>query len=589
MTRMMNMMTDSVCLLDSHGYVLDGNAEFRKTFYLKKQYSGQKSILSTIGKEDRDNFAASLHLLLKVCDVQVFQLGSCATYVNSEIASEEMAPSRTEFYQWVLSWDGVSDFILACARRSPVDSNLLRSIPNQTSPSALQALEKDVVYNGKGNSFPLLSKIEQGNVDRLSHEFVVSQWSRFTAKNNINKDGIRSSRLALAEINFLEFAKEEVTELVKAIAQQGATELLQFSLEQERKLKEQTEKVEASVRRGKLVKERVIREMALQDSLDHKKEVIRNISDQLRSPLHVIQSTLLDIMSGPDHVSENMKASLDRIRTSCALTANVLDDLLLIGQLEEESVPLHARPLSLPTIVQNCATQLATYASDAGVKLRVSEFNCLCSAHSPPESAILSNYYILADEPILQQIVRNTLLSSLRSTPTSASVDVIVAFNPSGCTPSCSNYQQPMLPCSTTSSTSTLIGVRNRVPTQTMRLIIQDSGSGMTASDIDMMMRIEDSTQPVNGHFKGQGFSLGMKVVRSLVALYGGHMGVVSEVGTGTSMYFDFALHRKPNAIISSPSKTPKDILGNFLEPLRKIPILQPLRKLLTSNTVLLI
>ena len=109
----MSLLPDPIALIDFHGYILMANTEFNDTVRVRPQHNGRRSILSAIAKEDRDSFAKAIHLLLKVSDVQILEVGRCLTFLRE---TEDSSRSDHEFWSWTMSWDGMSDFLVACAR-----------------------------------------------------------------------------------------------------------------------------------------------------------------------------------------------------------------------------------------------------------------------------------------------------------------------------------------------------------------------------------------------------------------------------------------------------------------------------------------
>lgn len=113
MSQMASLLPDPIALIDFHGYILTANPEFNDSVRLRPQHNGRMSILSAIAREDRDSFAKAMHLLLKISDVQILEVGRCLTFLKD---SADVTRSEHEFMSWTMSWDGVSDFLVACAR-----------------------------------------------------------------------------------------------------------------------------------------------------------------------------------------------------------------------------------------------------------------------------------------------------------------------------------------------------------------------------------------------------------------------------------------------------------------------------------------
>lgn len=388
-----------------------------------------------------------------------------------------------------------------------------------------------------------LSKRDIENIDRLSHELVVQQWGRFVSK--IHHSQSRNPDLALAEINFLEYAKEEVTEIVQAIAQQGAIELLEYSKQQEIRLKEQTQKLEHAARQESMMKERALMDEALGKALEFKKEVIRSISHEMRSPLHVIQSAVFDIEAASALHSSEVMASLDRIRTSCMMTELVLDNLLVLGQLEDGSFKSSSRPNDVVKLVEEVMEQFRGYARDASVQLCFSMHQKRCRFCGKRGDAQLGNFYILVDEAIFRQVMVNTINCAFRVTPSNGKIDISLAFDVNDCF------------CTEDALSNKIENLEETVDRGVVRVIIRDFGFGISSENLEKIRRDEVQYSGKELQTK-QGFSLGMKVNRGMLSKVGVVSGVHSAgEGQGSSFFYDFRLLRKPNLERRQPRLEP--------------------------------
>ena len=399
--------------------------------------------------------------------------------------------------------------------------------------SPLHEIDAEEIRNESALGSPsALSKKDIESIDRLSHELVVQQWGKFVSK--IQQSETRNPDLALAEINFLEYAKEEVTEIVQAIAQQGAQELLEYSKQQEIRLKEQAHKLEQAAKQESVMKEKALMDEALAKSLEFKKEIIRSISHEMRSPLHVIQSAVYDIEAASELSSTEVAASLDRIRTSCMMTELVLDNLLVLGQLEDGSFRSTSRPNDIQKLIDGLVDQFKGYARDAFVQLRCSQSRKRCGVCGKINDAPIDSFYTLIDEAVFRQVLLNTINCAFRVSSSNGKIEVILAFDINEC--SCIEKISSMEG-----------GIEDKVGRGMARLIIRDYGHGITAENLEKFRKDEGQVSGKELQSK-QGFSLGMKVNRGMLSKIGIPYGVYSQgEGLGSAFYYDFRLMKKPN------------------------------------------
>jgi signal transduction histidine kinase len=77
------------------------------------------------------------------------------------------------------------------------------------------------------------------------------------------------------------------------------------------------------------------------------------------------------------------------------------------------------------------------------------------------------------------------------------------------------------------------VRIRARVQDRHVRLEIQDNGIGIAAADQAIAFRAFERLDPVN--FTGTG--VGLSIVQKSVGRMGGEVGVVSEVGAGSTFH----------------------------------------------------
>ena len=77
-------------------------------------------------------------------------------------------------------------------------------------------------------------------------------------------------------------------------------------------------------------------------------------------------------------------------------------------------------------------------------------------------------------------------------------------------------------------------------PLQKVRIEIADTGSGISQADqekiFDRFYRVENSVHTE------QGTGLGLSIVRGIIEKHGGEIRMASELGVGTTFWFDLAL-----------------------------------------------
>ena len=208
-----------------------------------------------------------------------------------------------------------------------------------------------------------------------------------------------------------------------------------------------------------------------------RRSLFADVSHELRTPLTVMQGTLEGVLDGVYPADEaHLRPVLDETR----VLSRLIDDLRTLSLSEAGALALHVEPVDLRALLGEVVASHMPIAEEAGVRLRL-EVGDLAPMSVDPAR--------------IRQVMANLVANALRFTP------------PGG---------QVLLEASATDG-----GVAVRV---------SDTGRGMDADEVehafDRFYRSAGST----------GSGLGLSIARSLVEAHGGHIGLASEPGAGTSL-----------------------------------------------------
>jgi signal transduction histidine kinase len=221
------------------------------------------------------------------------------------------------------------------------------------------------------------------------------------------------------------------------------------------------------------------------------RDFVADASHELRTPLTLIRATTELVQRLPDAspaVREELGAVLDEVD----MTSRLVDDLLLLARLDSDAAPTRQEILDLGAEVQATATRFTPLAASAGLVLTVD---------APP--GIMVN----ADADGIRQIVRVLLDNAIAHTPIGGAVSVSVRRQDSHA-----------------------------------RVAIRDTGVGIALADqprvFDRFYRADRARSRATG-----GTGLGLAIARALVLANRGTIGLESEQGQGTSVWFMVPLH----------------------------------------------
>ncbi|WP_210521831.1 sensor histidine kinase [Hymenobacter terricola] len=232
-----------------------------------------------------------------------------------------------------------------------------------------------------------------------------------------------------------------------------------------------------------------------------RREVMANISHDLRTPLTSIEGYAETILHPPYHLAdEERQRYAGTILTNTRHLKRMVSELFELSKLEGQQALPHPEPLSLAELVQDVLLKLAPQAQAANLHLHP-DWGAAGAVYLP---------MVCADAGLLERVLQNLLDNALLHTPAGGQVWV------------------RLLPA----AGSRRLGVE-----------VSDSGRGIAAADLPFVFdrfyrapRVRTSQQP--------GLGLGLAIARRIVALHGGELTVRSIEGEGTCFAFSLPVYR---------------------------------------------
>ncbi len=226
-----------------------------------------------------------------------------------------------------------------------------------------------------------------------------------------------------------------------------------------------------------------------------KSSFLANMSHEMRTPLNGIVG-VADLLNTTSLTLEQSEL-IRLLRHSVALLRSLVDDVLDISKIEAGRLSLEDVNFDLHALLNGLLRMLRTHATAKGLKL-----------HSIIDPAI--EFWLRGDPHHLRQVLLNLLSNALKFT-SAGEVSVRVSL---------------------ISETESSVRVRFEV---------SDTGIGIPldaqAKIFEQFVQADDST---TRRFGGTG--LGTAIAKQLVELMGGQIGVRSQVGVGSTFWFELSL-----------------------------------------------
>ena len=232
-----------------------------------------------------------------------------------------------------------------------------------------------------------------------------------------------------------------------------------------------------------------------------KSNFLASMSHELRTPLNAILGFAQLLESSTSPPTPSQKSNIDRILTAGWYLLELVNEILDLAQIESGRVAISREAVSLENVLNECRALVEPLATKRGIGVSL----------APLERP----HYVDADRTRLRQVLINLLHNAIK-------------------------YNKPA---------GTVIVECALTPANSIRINVRDTGLGLSQQQIGQLF------QPFNrlGKEAGteQGTGIGLVVVKRLMELMGGSVGVDSHVEVGSVFWIELNLTTAPLPTIS--------------------------------------
>ncbi len=240
-----------------------------------------------------------------------------------------------------------------------------------------------------------------------------------------------------------------------------------------------------------------------------KKEFVSVVSHELRTPLTSLSGSLRLLSAGAEaSMSDEARSLVELADRNAKRLTLLVSDILDIEKIRSDTMSFNSVPVDVVALAQQAIDENAAYSNETGVALRLEQD--------------VGEAYADIDENRIMQVLTNLLSNAAKF-----------------------------------SSPNSEVALRVSRHDGKLRYSIVDTGCGIP-SDKQPQLFEKFFQVDASDTRSRQGTGLGLAIVRSIVAKHGSRIRVDSEVGKGSTFYFDLAEVDAPSRTECAPKKMPK-------------------------------
>lgn len=220
------------------------------------------------------------------------------------------------------------------------------------------------------------------------------------------------------------------------------------------------------------------------------KELISNISHDLKTPITAIKGYVEGIMDGVADTPEKMDRYIKTIYNKANEMDLLINELTLYSKIDSNRIPYNFSTVSVNDYFDDCATDLQIDLEARGIQFNYVNF-------------VNRDVKIIADVEQLKRVINNIVSNSAK-------------------------YMD---------KSQKRINLRIKDVGDFIQVEIEDNGKGIGAKELpyifDRFYRTDASRNSMTG-----GSGIGLSIVKKIIEEHGGKIWATSKEGTGTIMYF---------------------------------------------------
>lgn len=255
---------------------------------------------------------------------------------------------------------------------------------------------------------------------------------------------------------------------------------------------------------GELYKNYEDMRLRLKESTDEKfehekqnRELISNISHDLKTPITAIKGYVEGIMDGVADTPEKMDKYIKTIYNKANDMDRLINELTIYSGIDSNRIPYHFHRLNVADYFGDCVEEVGPDLESKNIELNYSNL-------------VSPDAMIIADPEQLKRVINNIIGNSVKYLEREKGV----------------------------------IDIRILDEVDSIRVEIEDNGKGIAARDLPNIFERFYRTDASRNSSKG-GSGIGLSIVKKIVEDHGGYIWATSKEGEGTCLHFVFRKYRE--------------------------------------------
>ena len=230
------------------------------------------------------------------------------------------------------------------------------------------------------------------------------------------------------------------------------------------------------------------------------KELISNISHDLKTPITAIKGYVEGIMDGVADTPEKMDKYIKTIYNKAIDMDRLINELTTYSGIDNNRIPYNFHRINVADYFGDCVEEVGLDLEQRGIKLNYSNL-------------VSPDTVVIADPEQMKKVINNIISNSVK-----------YMDKPDG-----------------------HIDIRILDEVDSIRVEIEDNGKGIAAKDLGNIFERFYRTDASRNSMKG-GSGIGLSIVKKIIEDHGGYIWATSKEGEGTCLHFVIRKYREAEA-----------------------------------------